>query len=119
MSFVVGRRPVWTRILLVPSMPFVETIMVSGGTQITDPVVLRFDAGQVETAVLGSTTSITSSVERTLPGEVQPDGSVRFAADAATVNSIINDCGALSRRVRVTIGDDTWGAGYFEIDGEW
>lgn len=119
MSLILGSRPTWLRVLLVPSQPFRDTIGVADGQQITDPVALRFDAGQVDTASAGSSVSISSAVERVIEGQLLPDGTVVLAASAEQVNQIIHDCAALSRRVRVTIGSRTWGAGYFEIDGEW
>jgi hypothetical protein len=120
---IFGRRPQWLRVLLVPSQEFVQVEQLlpdgdsnpSNDLQITDPVTLRFDAGyEIDPVAMTG-----HPIERVIEGTVRPDGSVLFAATATQVNQLIQDCGALSRQVRLTIGNQTWGAGYFEIDGEW
>ncbi len=114
---IVGARPQWMRVLLIPSQPFEQifSLLPDGDTNplndavISDPVTLRFDSG----LLLGKST------EASFTASPLPDGTVRFSLTAEQVNQTINDCGSLSRRVRLTIGNYTWATGYFEIDGEW
>lgn len=125
MPLVFGHRPQWLRVLLVPSQPFVETLRLipdgdsdpSNDLQITDRVELRFDAGLQP--VGGDPAQTLVPTERAITGDPQPDGTVVFRLAAEAVNTLIRECAPLSRRVRVTIGDLTWGTGYFEIEGDW
>ena len=126
---IVGARPQWMRVLLIPSQPFEQifSLLPDGDTNplndavISDPVTIRFDAGVIQTSsTVGSVTRmVNESIEVSYAATPLPDGTVKFSLTAEQVNQTILDCGSLSRRVRLTIGNYTWATGYFEIDGEW
>lgn len=107
MTTYLGSRPGWLRLLITPSTPFITRLDASESFDLTELVTLRFEAID---PLVGE---VSWEAE-----QVDPD-SVLFGVDAEDVNDMIDACGEGSRAVRLTSGNETLMAGYFEIDGEW
>ena len=110
MADYLGRRTRWLRLLIIPSQRLLFRL---------DDSDLGDDVDFAETFTLRFTPADPLATEIVWTGVSDGPTSVLFAIEPEDVNAVILACGAGSRMVRLTVGNDVWSTGYFEIDGVW